>query len=473
MKKIDYKSVPRRNWIHLTIWGIIILLFSIWAKDFWIFVLIFPFFFDGYITKLIPWRWWEKSDSKMLRSTMKLIEDIVVVLILVHLLNLFIFQQFKIPTSSLEKTNLVGDQLFVSKLTYGARAPMTPIAFPLVHNQFPWNGHKAYMDKPQLKYKRFKGLRNIERNDIVVFNFPAGDTVALNKSATDYYTLVHYFGRERIWSDQATFGKVVARPVDMRDHYVKRLVGLPGDTLQLVNNDLFINGKKQAFPEKAQLNYFVQTKGNYFSEDELMDMGISKDDILVLNGQDVAYAPLFRDLLHLDSLSANDFGIIYHFPLTNEMRDRLIKHSNVHKIVLEPSPNKDDFSTFPLGMDNGWIRDTYGPIWIPKKGATIRLTTDNLPLYERCIRNFEGHTLSVKGGKISIDGQPATSYTFAMNYYFMMGDNRHNSADSRAWGFVPEDHIVGTPLFVWLSTDKDKPYFKGRIRWNRFFIDPK
>lgn len=471
MKKIDFKAVPKKNLIYFVIWAITILLFSVWVGSAWIAIILLPLFFDGYITKLIPWRWWEKSESKTLRSTMKLVEDIVVVLLLVHVLNLFIFQQFKIPTSSLEKTNLVGDQLFVNKLTYGPRVPMTPISFPLLHNQFPWGG-KAYLDKPHLKYKRMKGLREIRRNDIVVFNFPAGDTVPLKVTNPDYYTLVHLYGRARIHSDETTFGKVVYRPVDMRDHYVKRLVGMPGDTLQLIRNDLFINGEKQPFPEKAQLNYFVQTNGSYFGEEELMDLGIAKDDILLLNGQDVAYTPLFRDLLRLDSLSHNDYGIVYHFPLTGEMREKLSKHSIVRNIVTEPTPTKEEFSTFPLGVDNRWLRDNYGPIWIPKKGATIRLTADNLPIYERCIRNFEGHTLEVRNGTIFIDSEPTDSYTFGMDYYFMMGDNRHNSADSRAWGFVPEDHIVGTPLFVWLSTDKDKPLFGGRIRWNRFFINP-
>lgn len=471
MKKINFGAVPAKNWIYLSIWIAVILIFAVWIGSVWIAIILIPFFFDGYVTKLVPWRWWDKSGNKTLRSTMKLIEDIVVVLALVHILNLFIFQQFRIPTSSLEKTNLVGDQLFVNKLTYGPRVPMTPLSFPLVHNRFPWGG-KAYIDKPQLKYKRMKGLREIRRNDIVVFNFPAGDTIPTKVLNPDYYTLVHLYGRERIWSDEATFGKVEARPVDMRDHYVKRLVGMPGDTLQVVNNDLFIDGQKQTFPKKAQLNYFVQTNGSYFSEDELSDLGISKDDIMLLNGQDVAYTMLFRDVLHLDSLAANDYGIVYHFPLTKEMKEHLGKHSIVRKIVIEPSPNAQEFSTFPLGVDNGWVRDNYGPIWIPEKGVTIRLTAANLPIYERCIRNFEGHTLDVKDGTIYIDGQPAESYTFGMNYYFMMGDNRHNSADSRSWGFVPEDHIVGTPLFVWLSMDKDKPLFGGRIRWERFFINP-
>lgn len=471
MKKTDFKSVPRKQWISLAVWTILLLIFSIWVGSAWPFIILFPFFFDGYITKYIPWRWWEKSESKAFRSAMKLVEDIVVVLILVHMLNLFVFQQFRIPTSSLEKTNLVGDQLFVSKLTYGPRVPMTPIAFPLLHNQFPWGG-KTYLDHPQIKYKRLKGLREIRRNDIVVFNFPAGDTVPLKMTNPDYYTLKYLYGRDHIWSDEATFGKVVYRPVDMRDHYVKRLVGMPGDSLQVVNNDLFINGKKQDFPKKAQLNYFVQTNGAYLDEEELRDLGISKDDIVMLDGRNMAYTPLYRDLLHLEPIDTNDYGTVYHFPLTGEMLDHLSKHSVVRKIVIEPSPTKEEFTTFPLGVNDGWTRDFYGPIWIPKKGATIQLTLSNLPLYERCIRNFEGHALDVKDSTILIDGQPTTSYTFGMDYYFMMGDNRHNSADSRAWGFVPEDHIVGTPMFVWLSMDKDRPFFGGHVRWNRFFISP-
>ena len=473
-RKIIPDTVTKRDWISFSLWTAASLAFCLWLGNWWLFILLLFFFFDLYISRFIPWRWWQQSESKAVRNTMSLVEDIVVVLILVSVLNLFFFQMFKIPTSSLEKTNLVGDHLIVSKVNYGPRVPMTPLALPLVHNQIPGTGAKSFSEAVKLPYRRLRGFEDFKRGDIVVFNFPAGDTVPTKVPNPDYYTLVSLYGRERIWRDKETFGEVIYRPVDMRDHYVKRLVGMPGDTLQVKANTLMVNGKPQPWPKEAQLNYFVQTKGGAFSSEELDKLGISKDDIFVLDGSDPDYFPLFRALgLEADTTrSVPGYGMVYHFPLTRGMLSKLEKHSGVQKIVVEPDPTPDQFTTYPLGADYGWTRDNYGPIWIPKKGRTVRLTRSNLPLYERVIRNFEGHTLEVKGSDIFIDGKPASEYTFGMDYFFMMGDNRHNSADSRAWGFVPEDHIVGKPVLIWISIDKNKPFFKGGFRWDRFLKKP-
>ena len=473
-RKLIPDSVSKRDWVIFGLWTAAALAFCIWLGSFWLFLLLALFFFDLYITRFIPWRWWAKSDSKALKSTMGLVEDIVVVLILVSVLNLFFFQMFKIPTSSLEKTNLVGDHLLVSKVNYGPRVPMTPLALPLVHNQIPWTGGKSFSEAVKLPYRRLSGFEAIKRGDIVVFNFPAGDTVPKKVLNPDYYTLVHQYGRERIWSDKETFGEIIYRPVDMRDHYVKRLVGMPGDTLQVKANDLFVNGKRQPWPKEAQLNYFVQTKGGAFTADELDGLGISQRDVFVLDGANAEYSTLFAALsLEADTTKAvPSYGMVYHFPMTKGMLEELKKHSNVRKIVVEPDPAEEQFTTYPLGAGYGWTRDNYGPIWIPKKGATVALSLSNLPLYERVIRNFEGHALEVTGGRILIDGKEAQTYTFGMDYYFMMGDNRHNSADSRAWGFVPEDHIVGKPVLIWVSIDPDKGLFGGGFRWDRFLKKP-
>lgn len=470
-RKVDWKSIPLKSWIKLGVFTILLIFFSLWLDTPWVFVLLFPLFFDVYVTKYIPWRWWERSSNATLRYAMKWVEDIVVVLLLIQVLNVFIFQQFKIPTSSLEKTCLVGDHLFVSKLSYGPRIPYTPIAFPLVHNTFPWGG-KAYIETPHRLYKRAKGFGEVKRNDIVVFNFPAGDTVPLKVQNPDYYTLVKQYGRERVWGDERTFGEVVYRPVDMREHYVKRCIGMPGDSLMVRQNEVYINSQRITPPTHLQLNYFVQTDGSPLAEPVLEDLGISLDDRLVLNGNQGEYNSLFRQL-KLDSIAPNSFGLVYHFPLTAEMKKKVEHIKGVRKVVVEPDPTRQDFPTYPLEGVGNWTRDNYGPIWIPQKGATIPITLETLPVYERCIRNYEGHELYVKDGRIYIDGIASDTYTFGMNYYFMMGDNRHNSADSRAWGFVPEDHIVGKPLVVWLSLDKDKPLFGGRIRWGRFFTVPR
>lgn len=467
MRKIDFRSVPRRDWIKLGVWAVALLLFALWVGSFWLFFIPGLLIFDNYITHIIPWRWWQSSPSSAVRSVMRLVEDIVVVLIAVQVLNIFFFQNFKIPSSSLEKTSLVGDHLFVSKLRFGPRLPMTPLAFPLVHNQFPWNGKKAYIDNPQLPYKRIRGLGHLKRNELVVFNFPAGDTVPLKVTNPDYYTLCHLYGRDRIWSDMRTFGKVVARPVDMRDHYVKRCVGLPGDDLEVRRNKLLINNQEVEEPPHSQLNYFIQTDGTMLTEEELYDLGVAKDDIALLDGLDRSYYPLYEQL-GFTGETTKGFGLIYHMPLTAAMRETLQKHSGVLHIEVEPDPGQSVFTTYPLSDLFDWTRDNYGPIHIPARGETIPLTAETLALYERCIRNFEHHTIERTPTGVLIDGEPASSYTFEMDYYFMMGDNRHNSADSRAWGFVPEDHIVGKPLFVWLSLDKDRDLLHGKIRWRRF-----
>lgn len=468
--KRDFKQVPLRSWIWLAIYGVLILFATWWMENLWILIILGPIIFDICITHFVPWRWWEQHKSKALRSGMKLLEDIVVVLIAVYLINGFIFQNFKIPTSSLEKTCYVGDHLFVSKLAYGPRVPMTPIAFPIFHNAFPWGG-KTYLEQPQLKYKRMKGFSKPKMGDLVVFNFPAGDTVTQKVVNPDYYTLVHKYGREQVWTDKATFGEVYYRPVDMRDHYIKRLVGMPGDSLQIVHNDLFINGLLQERPEYMQLNYFVQTGEQFLTSAELDELDITPSDVTLLSGDEPMYRPFFRYGLELDSLPQGGYGNVYHLPLTKAMQEQLTANPSVRKIVLEPSPEPESFTTYPLELETGWTRDNYGPIWIPKKGATIPLTPQNVALYSRCIRNYECHDLlvSAEDGKVYIDGAQTDTYTFEMDYYFMMGDNRHNSADSRAWGFVPEDHIVGKPLFITLS----RGYERHRIRWERFFRVPK
>lgn len=469
--KINWKETPKRTWIKVGILTALFLFLAIWLESIWMFIIPVAFFVDLYITRLVPWRWWENSTNTTLHWVMKLVEDIVVVLLAIYLLNTFLFQQFKIPTASLEKTCLVGDHLFVSKLSYGPRIPFTPLAFPLVHNTFPWGG-KAYIETPHRTYRRAKGFGHVERGDIVVFNFPTGDTVCLKVQNPDYYTLVQQYGRERIRSDKSTFGDIIYRPVDMREHYVKRCIGMPGDSLQIRNNEVFINGEKLTPPEHMQLNYFVQTDGSLLGEEVLEALNIAQDDRLLLPGNQPEYQGLYQQL-GLDTLTANNYGMVYHFPLTQETLNKLKKVRSVRKIVVEPTPSRKDFPTYPLTGTPNWTRDNYGPLWIPKKGATIAIDTNNLPLYERCIRNYEGHELYVHDGRIYIDGIASDTYTFAMDYYFMMGDNRHNSADSRAWGFVPEDHIVGKPLLVWLSLNKDKTLLGGKIRWNRFFTIPK
>jgi len=438
--------VKTTRWWRFGIVALIYVLWTIWMGNPWL-LLGLLLLGDIYLTQFIPWGAWKGWKSGPLRTLMSWLDAIVYALVLVYFLFLFVGQNYQIPSSSLEKTLLTGDFLWVNKVTYGPRVPQTPLHFPLAQNILPVLGCKSYIEHPQLDYHRLKGLRNVERMDIVVFNFPAGDTVALKMPNPDYYTLCQMYGRETVHNNKAQFGDVIYRPVDRRDNYVKRCLGLPGETLQIRDGIVYINGKAIPQPERVQYLYYVETDGTPISDELYDELGISNDD---RHG------------------SGNQYTLL----LTQEMMKKLQSKPWVKMVErIQPDPS-EAIATYPVGVDYGWTHANYGPIWIPKKGAKVDLTLQNLPLYERCIRNYEGNTLEVNGNQILINGKPATSYTFKMDYYWMQGDNRDNSLDSRYWGFVPEDHIVGTPSIILISFDKDHSLFNGGIRWNRIFKLP-
>ena len=343
----------------------------------------------------------------------------------------------------------------MDKVTYGPRVPITPVHFPLVQNTFPLINTKSYLEWPQWKYHRLKGLRNIESGDIVVFNFPAGDTVALKIQNPDYYTLVQTVGRDRIYANPEAFGEVIYRPVDRRENYVKRAVGLPGENLQIINGDIYINGDKQKMPANAQFNYFFMvdnwrsltpTQQTTFWD----NLGVSVDD----RGH-----------------ASNEPNVLY-APLTADMVKQLQEMDHVSWV--ERAPTQPDALLYPHGksLEWQWSVDNYGPVRIPSKGMTIELNDSTWALYGRCIRNYEYNDAELRGNTVYIDGKPASEYTFNMDYYFMMGDNRHNSLDSRFWGFVPEDHVVGRPVMVIASFDKDRGLFNGGLRVDRILRTP-
>ncbi len=478
------KASSRKSRIAACVWCSLYIIFIIWVsighlQSLW-WLLLLPVIADTFITKYIPWSWWRKfkpsgpnepanpKANSTLYTIFSWIDAIVFALVAVYFINLFLFQNYQIPSSSLEKSLRVGDFLYVSKAAYGPRIPNTPLSFPLVQHTFPkWlGGGKSFIEHPQWEYRRMKGWREVKKGDIVVFNFPTGDTVCLNMQNPDIYTLRYLYGggdsevgRRIIEKRKDVFGEIVYRPVDRRENYVKRCVGTPGDTLQIIDNQIFINGVIEADHEEVQYNYYVQTDGVRLSKDYTFKLGISKDDYRNLNPNTQIG---LQEILYVGLDPAKP---VYHFPLTREMKKELENNSHIEKIIIEPVRPNDP--VFPLGATflQGdsiirWTRDNYGPIYLPEKGATITLTTDNYPIYKRVIETYE-HSHARIGEQ----------YTFKMDYYWMMGDNRHNSADSRYWGFVPEDHIVGTPRFVWLSIEKDKPWFHGHIRWNRIGRD--
>ena len=457
--------VNKSRWFRFALVSLIFFAWVAWLGSWW--VLVFWFLLaDIYLTQFIPWTWWKHTKYKLVRSVMSWVDAIVYALILVYFIFLFVGQNYQIPSSSLEKSLLVGDYLWVNKMLYGPRVPNTPLHFPLAQNTMPVLNCKSYIDYPQWEYHRLKGLRNVERNDIVVFNFPAGDTVALKVQNPDYYTLCASVpgGRETILRNEAEFGEVIYRPVDRRENYVKRCLGLPGEKLKIVNGIVYVDGNALVEPENVQFNYFIQTDGRMIDEYTWKELGVSVDD---------------RSIIAIDSpesvLSAASLGLkvnadgtvnpVYQCPLTKEMKAKLDAMNWI--VAVLKAPVMEYVNVYPITHNYGWTRENYGEVWIPAKGQSIKLSLQNLPIYERCIKNYEGNSLEVRDGKIFINGVEADEYTFKMDYYWMMGDNRDNSADSRYWGFVPEDHIVGSPIFVIVSFDKDK----GSIRWDRIFTD--
>ena len=447
MNKI--KAFFKNKWVGFTLASLLyILWFVVWTGNWWLLlglVVIYDLYISRYIYRFIG-RHNEAlcERSRIYRTIYEWVNAIVFATVVASLVHIFIFQMYVIPTSSMEQSLLIGDYLYVSKVTYGPQMPNTPVAFPFVHHTMPLSQtKKSFSECIKWPYKRLKGIRNVERGDVVVFNFPAGDTVLLENQAVTYYDFVRSYteqygaaeGRKRLAEDYT----IISRPVDKRENYIKRCVAIAGDTLEIKEGVVFVNGEEQAPIAGVQQTYIAQT-AQPFSKQALERLGVRE-------------------------WSGN--GSVYYLFLTDEAAQKLQQSSNVISLRRYIyGPNKEVFPHWPTAR---WSQDSYGPIWIPKRGTTIDLTVENLPLYERIITAYEGHTLELKGDEILIDGTPATQYTFALDYYWMMGDNRHNSADSRFWGFVPEDHIVGKASFIWLSTDRDKGSFPANIRWERLF----
>jgi len=371
-------------------------------------------------------------------------DAIIFAVIAATVIRTFFIEAFTIPTPSLEKSMMVGDYLFVSKMSYGAKVPNTPLSFPFAHHTLPLTeSTKSYLEWFKIPYFRLPGLGKVKNNDIVVFNYPDGDTVALNAQDQSYYQLCRDYGRDVIWNNKninpqtgkTYFGDIVARPADKRENYVKRCVGIAGDTLQLINQHLIINNQPAYVAETMQHMYKVKTKNGSLLSPKLIENFDITDPI---------------------QTSEDSTGFFYIVNLPNNKVDALKKIDIIASVdSLYEQAGEYNSRIFPHSPNYKWNNDNFGPLYIPKSGTTIKIDTTNIVLYNRIIKNYEGNDLEIKGDKIYINGEIATSYTFKMDYFFMMGDNRHNSADSRAWGFVPEDHVVGKPVFIWMSIKED------------------
>ena len=438
---MSWKEFYHNRWTRFIFWALLYLLWVIWLGNFW-WLLGLIIIFDLHITKKVKWLFWKKEykEGEKRNALLDWLDAIIFAVVVVTFINIFFFQAFKIPSSSMESTLYTGDHLFVDKLTYGPRVPQTPLTIPFTHNVI--FGKESYSTLIQNDYRRLKGFREVRRGDKVVFGFPNGDTVLRKAPTEDYYALVRAGGRELV---QQRLGPVIVRPADKKDHYVKRCVAVAGDTLEVRDGYVYINSVQQETYPGIQLSYEVVTSGQRINTRILEKLG--------LNLGELYYDPNLPGYPMM--------------PLTEAMLREVEKIGNVVSVKANLDFAESPKSLFPF-VETGWSRDNYGPLWIPSKGSTVSLDESTLPFYERIISVYEHNDLKVaEDGTIFINGEQTSSYTFAQNYYFMMGDNRHNSLDSRYWGFVPEDHIVGKPTVIWLSTDRDRRFPKN-IRWRRF-----
>ena len=409
---------------------------------------LFPFFY-------LPWLGFSKKEQyadplkqpPVVKTALReWVDAIIFAVIAASIIRIFLIEAYTIPTSSMEKTLLVGDYLFVSKVSYGPKVPNTPIAFPFVHHTLPLTAStKSYIEWPSLDYYRFPGLADITNMDVVVFNYPDGDTLSTKlQSNVSYYQLVRMYGRDAVWNNKQYFGDIIARPVDKRENFIKRCIAIPGDTLQIIDRKVLINGRPENNPGRVQYKYLLKTDGSPINQRNF-------------------------DKLDITENIATDNNGTYELTLSDEAIEKLKQYENVKSIepVVAPA-GAGDPNIFPFDTNYRWNIDNFGPLWIPKKGVTVPIHAGNISLYRRIIDVFEENDLEVTpDGRILINGKEAKEYTFKMNYYWMMGDNRHNSADSRYWGFVPEDHVVGKAVFVWLSLDPNKSILDGKIRWSK------
>lgn len=389
-------------------------------------------FYIYYVNYFLDVKHRPDRSTKATTETGETVSSILFAIVVATIIHTYAIQPFTIPTSSLEKTLLVGDFLFVSKLNYGPRTPQTAVALPMVHDTIPVIKKKSYLSFPQLPKFRFPGFSKPEHNDIVVFNWPVD-------------TVYQFFDKQR---------RHIDKPLDKRSNYVKRLVGKPGEELTIKNGVVFINGKPLELGDRAKVQYayYVDTDGSQLDGQKLIyDMKIDPNSI----GQ------ISETKLVFNALTEENVAALKQMPGIKSVTkvDNLGAETNQY----------GKLSIFPHNQN--WSGDNLGPIHIPAKGEVVELNTQTLPFYQRLISVYENNQLEVKNGQIYINGQLTNKYTIQQDYYYMMGDNRHMSEDSRYWGFVPEDHIVGKPVFIWLSLDPNIPMNKlfDKIRWDRMF----
>lgn len=440
--KTEIRSIIYNPFFKLLVISVLLTLLIMWTEIYWLFILFIPLF-DFYVTGFVHWKFWEeKKPTRSQKKAYEWIDASIIALLAAVIVKLLMFEAYTIPSRSMENTLLKGDYILVSKLHYGPKLPNTMLALPFTHNRMPFTkATPSFLDWIVLPDKRLTGLGSIKHNDVMVFNFPTGDTIVKEMPDKSYYSLVRQYGYGHV---NNKFTKIY-RPVDKRDYFIKRCVALPGDTLLIDNGSLKINGR--LLPDNSNITYDYILKLDYGADSAFFaDHNIDR----------VENNDLPNMTLHRISLSCSEYDSIKKDSRINAIR----KHVDIDVAY-------GNYTIFPYSTNYAWTEDNFGPLVIPKKGAEVQLTTDNLPLYKRIISAYEGNKIEINNDSIYINGKLAGTYRFGMNYYFVLGDNRHNSTDSRYWGVVPENHVIGKAIFTWLSVDRDKG--EHRIRWKKTF----
>lgn len=439
---VKIRRTYRNPFLKLLLTSAIYTIWVLWIETYWLFAGLI-IITDVHLTRFVNWRFWRKRlpKGKKHKWETELFDSVIWAVLIAIFIRVFLFEAYSIPTSSMEKSLLVGDYILVNKVKYGPRLPMTPLTIPFTHNTLPMSKKvkNSFISSTQLPYRRLRGSSKISRFDVVVFNYPEGDTVIQDLPDKSYYNMCREYGADNIKSRY----KLLYRPVDKRDNYVKRVIGIPGDTIKIQHGIAYINNIPETNHAGIQYNYSIKI--------------LDENDTNIFKKLDVSRYDI-----------EEKYNSIYSLPLTNKQYREIIDEDYFKAIVKYENidPTEANKRIFPFNKHYSWTQDNYGPIAIPRRGFEIEINTKNIPLYYRILTAYEGNKVEVKNNLIYINDIVRHTYTFKMDYYFMMGDNRHNSNDSRYWGFVPENHIIGQARMTWLSLDKNKS-FPDNIRWDK------
>lgn len=424
-----------------SVWIVLWSLLIIWINAWWL-LLVNLLIFDRFITRKIDWSLRSYPVPRLLRKIIEWTSYVLIAILATLSIKILFVEAYKIPTPSMEESLKAGDYIFVSKLTYGPKLPNTPVSWPFLPDYFP-DGTKTYSEKPLLPYKRLAGFSRVRRGDVIVFSFPEGDSMVVQYPGQNYYSLIRQYGRPYI----NEHFDIITNPVDRRENYIKRCIGLPGDTVEISEGRVYVNNAPLQFLPEQKFKFYVKTENEQLPDRILDSLKIHKNE--------VTYNP------------ANSLHVIY---MTIRQSEQLHYFSEVGSIqrFVEPVLSFHNPEIFPHDLRYRWTNDQFGPVIIPNKGMTIALNSLNFPLYHRVIGVYEGNEIALDRDRIMINGKAQEEYTFKMDYYFVLGDNRHNSADSRHWGFVPEDHLLGKAVAIWMSSDPGDS-FVGGLRKDRIF----